>query len=146
MKKSIAWGNIAVFVVYLVFLGYLLFFSQQMGRTGSRLDVNLVPFRTIQRFWNAWLTGKLGLYPVALNLIGNFVAFMPFGWFFPRLHKHMRHFLVFFLTMLLLVFAVEMVQVLLRCGSGDVDDILLNVGGALVAWFIALPFWRQYKL
>lgn len=141
-KNTKLWWHILAFVAYLAILGYLLFFSHAMGRTGFRLDINLVPFDTILRFWNAWLNGTLGWYPVALNLVGNFVAFMPFGWFLPYLWTDTRNIFVYVIVMLSLVCIVESVQVLTGCGSGDIDDVILNVGGALVAWCITRPFLR----
>lgn len=145
MKQTKNGGTWVLFLIYLALLSYLLFFSHEMGRLDTRFDVNLVPFATIERFWNAWLYGSLGWYPVALNLIGNFVAFMPFGWFLPRLFTKMHRFYWFLLVIMALVLTVEVTQVLTRCGSGDIDDFILNTAGAFCAWIVLEPFARGHR-
>ena len=67
-----------------------------------------------------------------LNLVGNIVAFLPFGFFLPILYPRCRSFLrtVFFSFECSLI--VETIQLVSKVGSFDVDDMLLNtVGGAL---------------
>jgi glycopeptide antibiotics resistance protein len=62
------------------------------------------------------------------------LLFMPMAVFLPCLFRPMRKFWVFALVMGILLVAVEALQLLLRCGSCDVDDVLLNFVGTLVVY------------
>ena len=64
--------------------------------------------------------------------------------FLPSLFRPMQKFWRFALTMLLLLVAVEAVQLLLACGSCDVDDVLLNLAGTLIVFgILKLPFLQR---
>jgi len=84
-KKSAGLRAFAVvlFFLYFAVLFYFLFFSEKMGRTYSEraYHYNLVPFHEIQRFIQYYEV--LGMKAVLLNLAGNVVAFVPFGFFLP---------------------------------------------------------------
>ena len=67
-----------------------------------------------------------------MNLAGNVVSFIPFGLFLPLLAHRCRRF--GYVTMLSFDFSlmVELIQLISKVGSFDVDDLLLNtIGGAL---------------
>ena len=121
-----------MFGVYIIFLTYFLFFAESMGRTfeSRSYHYNLELFREIGRFIK--YRHVLGMQAVLLNLVGNAVAFIPFGFFLPILHIKCRSLLrtTFFSFELSLV--VETIQLVSKVGSFDVDDLLLNTfGGAL---------------
>lgn len=121
-----------MFGVYIIFLTYFLFFAESTGRTfeGRSYHYNLELFKEIGRFIQ--YRHVLGVRAVALNLAGNVIAFVPFGFFLPILHFKCRSLLytTFFSFELSLV--VETVQLVSKVGSFDVDDLLLNtIGGAL---------------
>ena len=130
--------GIVCFVLYLVLLTYFLFFAEEMGRSpGNRqgYTYNLVLFKEIKRFWMYRRT--LGFRAVFLNLVGNMLAFMPFGFCIP-------------VTFLGLIFSlcIETTQLVCRVGSFDVDDLLLNTIGALagfVAFTLAKGVWNKYR-
>ena len=74
------------FVLYLLVLAYLLFFAEGMGRTISTgYRYNLEPFCEIKRF--LYHVDILGWKTVFLNVAGNVIAFMPFGFFLPRITR-----------------------------------------------------------
>ena len=75
------------FVAYVILLAYVLFFAEIFGR-GQWSEIyryNFVPFKEIKMFWKARHT--LPFYIVFLNLAGNVLAFVPFGFFLPMLVK-----------------------------------------------------------
>ena len=119
------------FAVYLIMLCYYLFFAELTGRTGSEeYHYNLVLFKEIKRFIR--YREILGTKAVLLNLAGNVVSFIPFGLFLPLLSHRCRRF--GYVTMLSFDFSlmVELIQLISKVGSFDVDDLLLNtIGGAL---------------
>ena len=68
------------------------------------------------------------------NLFGNFIAFIPFGIFLPICYEDCRSFWkVLFFALMFVVF-IEMFQLLSAFGIFDVDDILLNVSGAITGY------------
>ena len=67
-----------------------------------------------------------------LNLVGNIVAFVPFGFFLPILYPRCRNFLYTVFFSFEVSLAVETIQLVSKVGSFDVDDMLLNtIGGAM---------------
>ena len=62
------------------------------------------------------------------------MLFMPMAVFLPCLFRPMQKLWLFALTMFLLLVAVEALQLLLACGSCDIDDVLLNLVGTLIVF------------
>lgn len=132
---------VVLFVLYLLLLFYLLFFSETYGRTmDSGYRYNLELFKEIRRFWSN--RDSLGLRSVITNLLGNIVAFAPFGFFLPMLCRAGRN--VFGCVILSAVFslAVETVQLFTKVGAFDVDDIFLNAIGGLVGFLGYYMVWK----
>lgn len=120
------------FVLYLGLLIYFLLFAEMFGRdmADRGYSYNLEPFREIVRFVR--YSHKLGVTAVVLNLAGNIAVFIPFGIFVPVLFKpDMRLWQIVFTTMAASLI-IEILQLVLRVGSFDVDDILLNTFGGLM--------------
>jgi glycopeptide antibiotics resistance protein len=67
--------------------------------------------------------------------LGNFVAFIPFGIVFPLLFR--CNFIRLIILFILSITILEIVQMLTRLGSFDIDDIIINTLGA------AVGFWAQ---
>ncbi len=126
----------AVFILYLIALVYFLFFAEQYGRTqgSDELRMNLQPFREIARFWN--YRDILGSKAVALNLLGNVIGFMPFGLVLPVMHRSFRSFFRAVLLTATFSVAVELLQLLTRTGSMDVDDLILNTLGGILGYAV----------
>lgn len=97
------------------------------SRPGTPASYNLVPFRTI------WLYLSPGT-PVSLqarliNLLGNVAVFMPVGFLLPVVLRSCRRLLGLALWFLPFILLMETLQLVLRVGSFDVDDVLLNLLG-----------------
>lgn len=124
-----------LFVCYMLFLIYFLMFSDWYGRGGKLEDYhyNLVLFREIKRFWT--YRHQIGMLSVSMNLAGNVLIFMPFG-FFMAMGSHHPSFLRVSFYGLLWSFSIEVVQLLTRLGSFDVDDMFLNTLGAMAGFVV----------
>ena len=88
-----------LFVLYLVLLTYFLFFAEEMGRSPdvrAEYYYNLTLFKEIRRF--LLYRNILGWRAVFLNIFGNVLAFMPFGFFLPVIWVRTRH---WYITVLL---------------------------------------------
>ena len=133
------------FLLYLGGLTYFMFFADKWGRTqvSDFYSYNFVPFREISRYLMYWRS--IGLPHVILNLAGNIVGFMPFGFFVPLLFRFHRDVPFIFGISLLVSAAIEMIQLITRVGSCDVDDMILNTLGGLLGYalFIVLRDYRR---
>lgn len=124
-----------LFLAYLALLSYLMFFSEDFGRTdtGRGYAYNLVPFKEISRFLIHYK--MVGVRAVVVNLAGNVAAFMPFGFFMPVVSRRSRGPVRIILLGFSFSLLLETTQLIFQVGSFDVDDLILNTLGA------ALGFW-----
>lgn len=137
-----------LFLYYSWILSNMLFFDAAFGREANAVTafshLNLEPLRTIRNYLRAYELGNISGGLVVLNLLGNLAAFAPLGFFLPALFRHMRNFLFYFLTTTVLICSVESIQFISGAGSCDVDDLILNLTGALFVWLtVQLPPIRR---
>ena len=129
-NQKLGW---VLFILYLIALIYLMFFAESLGRTGNaqaEYAYNLELFKEIKRFYI--YREQLGWKAVVLNLGGNVVGFMPFGFILPIVSRRGRRWYNTFLLGFFLSFCIEITQLVFKVGSFDVDDLLLNtIGGIL---------------
>lgn len=88
-----------------------------------------------------------GWHISVVNLLGNVVCFMPFGFLLPTISgkKIFKNFLS--VTLMAMVFSVgiETAQLLMKVGAFDVDDIFLNTVGGLTGYiFMKLTKIRKH--
>ena len=101
--------------------------------------VNFRPFQSIYTVYiRGLLDGYVSVRYTVLNLLGNLCAFMPLAVLLPALLRCMRRWYCFLPTVLLTVVSVEGLQFWLMVGSCDVDDVILNLGGAMILYLIFL--------
>ncbi|MBS5704230.1 MAG: VanZ family protein [Butyricicoccus pullicaecorum] len=136
-----------LFAYYVWVLANMLFFDAAFGRGMGGGGVNLEPLHTIRSYLLVYERGNYPLDIIFINLAGNLAAFAPMAVFLPALFRSQRNILVFFVTIVLLVAAVEAVQLVTGTGSCDVDDLILNTAGAMAVWIVLLPWrlWACYK-
>ena len=139
--------------LYLYLIASLTLFDQGLRLDGNRLlDRTLTPreyylkwfvnFHPFESIYTVYIRGTLDGYVstryAILNLLGNLCAFMPLSILLPALIPCMRRWYCFFPTVLLTVVGVEGLQYWLMVGSCDVDDVILNVGGAMILYLVLL--------
>ena len=153
-RKAVRASFFALFVFYCaVLLGALILsrvdfqsFAQTKAEYWNNFDLNtnFNPLETIRLYINAIKYDYIGMEIPLSNLVGNAMLFMPMAVFLPCLFRPMQKLWLFALAMLLLLAAVEALQLLLACGSCDVDDVLLNLAGTLIVYgILKLPFLRR---
>jgi len=132
-NKLLTW---VCFLAYLLLLVYVLFFSAGFGREDhAEYRYNLTLFQEIGRYYGVGIrTGSWMLF--WLNVIGNICVFMPLGMFLPKLFQRCKN--VFFVIVLSLELSlvVEVIQLVSRVGSFDVDDLLLNTIGGMLGYLV----------
>jgi glycopeptide antibiotics resistance protein len=80
--------------------------------------------------------------------LGNVVGFIPFGFILPVILKKFRSGFLIILSGFTLSLCVEVLQLIMRVGCFDVDDLILNTLGAALgylAFFICDHIRRQYN-
>ena len=110
------------FIIYLINLSYQLFLNPSLRHVNAISSVNISPLKTIFLYYNAYTRHTLPIKNIILNMIGNVMLFMPFGYFVYVLCKPMRSFLLYFFFFLFMIIGVEVIQYLWKVGSADIDD------------------------
>ena len=90
MKRFISNVLTLCFICYMILLVYFLFFSEEYGRTEpyETYKYNLELFKEIKRYW--YNREKIGTLFFLINLVGNVVVFMPFGFLVPVMYREQR--------------------------------------------------------
>lgn len=103
---------------------------------------NLVPFKTIVPY----VLGHKGLIIGGINLIGNIVLLVPVGILIPFIYRGVTWKKVFMLAVGT-SFLIETMQVMLRVGIFDIDDVLLNAFGVMIGYWMVRIFthWVRAK-
>ncbi len=140
-----------VFIIYLMLLLNFTLFDEYFGRTEFRLiftapdditgiytktSLNLIPFKNIGNFTVKFLSGQLSSRFFLTNVVGNLLAFAPMAVFLPLISERCKKPLPFTLTVGVGIVLIEVAQILLLTGFCDIDDLILNLGGALVVYAI----------
>ena len=112
-----------LFIVYILLLFELLTGTENNNGSG----INLVPFSEIMRYP---VGSKMFIY----NVLGNILLFVPYGYFVTRYIEGKSLYQIFVISFITSL-TVEILQVKLG-RSFDVDDILLNVIGGVLGYFI----------
>ena len=145
-SKYALWGGRVLFMIYVAGLCYFLFFAENYGRIfGQEIyRYNLIPFREIERFWK--YREELGIHSF-YNLIGNMLLFAPAGFFIPILCEGKKGFLFTVCITLQMSLTVEILQLVFRVGTFDVDDLILNTLGGIIGYLllILLEKWRDHE-
>lgn len=131
----------AIFIIYIITLIQLTLFDSDYGRSGlnifdwskENLEVylennNLIPFKTISLYISR--QDRVAI----INLLGNLIAFAPMGIFLPLLFKKQNKLKNFILTNIAIILAIESLQFLSLSGHFDIDDLILNLLGALIIY------------
>lgn len=108
-------------------------------RLNTGTGINLVPFRTIRNYYRAF--GPRGdLF--AINIIGNILMFVPWGFGLLFLWKKNRSFwrLLYFSAMLPIL--IECSQLFIN-RQVDIDDFILNFIGGMLGGFL---YWTLSRL
>ncbi len=135
-----------LFIIYMCVLVYIVFFAEAMGRTPQDGYVyNLTPLKEIKRFMKyIWDNDALGR-AARLNIFGNIIAFIPFGIYLPYTSESKLGFISTFLYTFSLSLTIELVQLITKVGSCDVDDIILNALGGVIGYILWYIYTKLRK-
>ena len=127
--------------IYLLVIIYLLFVRTSRGTGGTyadyiRTSVNLTPFSTVSTYIERLSAGSINKTTVIYNIIGNIFILLPLGFAAAYFISAARKFYIWLPLMLGVNVTIEAIQLLSMRGSFDIDDIILNMTGAIAGYFI----------
>ncbi|MBQ8039166.1 MAG: VanZ family protein [Lachnospiraceae bacterium] len=104
-------------------------------RKDKLTNLNFVPFRSIGNqvvhIFQGW---------ALINLLGNIIPFIPFGFLLPISYRKINTFYKVFAVGFLSIIIIELFQFITKLGSLDVDDIILNTVGVSLGYFMIRLF------
>jgi glycopeptide antibiotics resistance protein len=141
-----------LFILYLLILVNVIILKDgtvfSMGTLRSEIPllqrikgVNSTPLKTVIPY----LRGEPSVNIAIRNLAGNILAFSPLGFLLPLLFQKLNKMTLIFLVSLGVSLLIEVIQVILYWGSGDIDDLILNVFGAILGFRVYYLFKNLYK-
>ena len=116
-------------IMMLTFIVYILCMFQIVTSqdVSSVHGVNITLFKELTRY-------QIGTKLFYRNIIGNIIMFIPFGFFTSYYLKLNKKSIIFYLTLVVSI-VIELIQ--LKIGRAfDVDDIILNMAGSLIGYFV----------
>lgn len=136
-----------LFGLYVVALITVLFGTvtipiRDKGETGALTigqfmqQANFVPFKTIIGYIRAYFYDTVPVSDIIWNLVGNFILFMPMVYFLYCFFEKFRKKSFFCISMFALLIVVEFLQMIMSRGYCDIDDVILNFSGMIVAYWL----------
>lgn len=99
-------------------------------------STNFIPFATVKLFIKGYMHHNLSWADTAINLLGNFAFFMPVPFFLCILKNERISYFKMLIFLFLCISCVEFLQVVFMTGSCDIDDLILNLSGAMLFYFV----------
>ncbi|WP_434683449.1 VanZ family protein [Bacillus cereus group sp. Sample44] len=102
--------------------------------------INLVPFRSTIRYLTEFDSYNIDI--VLMNTLGNVIIFIPFGFLLPLLFKQINNVKMASKIFIKFILLIESLQLLTFTGVFDIDDIMLNMLGALIGYgsFVGMKY------
>ena len=130
-----------VFVPYLVLMCYVMFPMEycELYRYMAYPDfvrqmTNLIPMKETVKCIELCMQGSYPAAALAKNIFIHLFIFIPWGFFLPYISKWGETLLHLSITVLAASLLFETGQLLMRCGSFDVDDVILHVVGGIIGF------------
>lgn len=107
------------------------------------VNSNFIPFKTIL----CYLTQRASVRISKLNLIGNIAAFIPLGFLSPFLFPIKIDKIYKIITISFIIsFIFEIIQLITGIGVFDIDDLILNILGAILGFVLHENIKCLYKI
>lgn len=134
-----------LFIIYIIFLLRITFFKQAALNNlfsaigASERTISVIPFKSI---YDMAVSG-ISVGRIIENVLGNIVLFIPFGILFSILsNKKQKEVLCAAIMFSLLI---EIMQFIFALGSTDIDDLIFNVSGSYIGYFVSDKIRKQFK-
>ena len=95
--------------------------------------LNIVPFRTILKY----IVNIKQYWPrfFIINIFGNIVVFMPVQYFMIKVFGKLS-LKKYLLINIIMISLIEILQFVTNCGTLDIDDLILNVFGMSIIYYL----------
>ncbi|PEA76590.1 VanZ family protein [Bacillus wiedmannii] len=102
--------------------------------------INLIPLKSTIRYLTEFDSYNLDI--VLMNTLGNVIIFIPFGFLLPLLFKQINNVKMASKIFIKFILLIESLQLLTFTGVFDIDDIILNMLGALIGYgsFVGMKY------
>ncbi len=121
---------------YFVLLSYLVFLAPRRRNHHYNYEVNIIPVKySVNTFLTLNNIDRFEVYNFYLNLFGNILLFIPFGIILLTVFKVDKLKWIILLTIILST-SIEILQYLFQVGLADIDDVILNLMGAVLGFFL----------
>jgi glycopeptide antibiotics resistance protein len=136
LKRRVAGFLLALWLI----AGLVLTLQPAHPLPGQVVHDNLVPFRTISIYLR-----NLGSWFWMRNLFGNLALLLPIGLLGPIALPVVARWWRVALLALLVSSAIELTQLAVPDRSADIDDVIVNVTGAMIGYlaFRAVQLFRR---
>lgn len=135
---SVGKKRTALFLLYLGYAMLLLYITVFSRSTEDQYKYNLIPFSSYFQIAN----GDKYLLP---QVIMNIIMFFPVG-FMTCLLRRERKWEMVVLSGVILSGLIEILQLLLKRGSAEIDDVIHNVIGCFVGYLLFYAVEKLYLL
>ncbi len=132
-----------LFIIYCVIMLWLLYgrtpFDIEVSYwTQIKINIRPVPFHTIAHFVHLLndKSNQLIWVDAIINLGGNIANFIPLGIFLPFFWKKLQSLKWFLLCFSSIIIIIEVTQLFTLRGICDIDDLILNVFGGVIGYFV----------
>ncbi len=122
---------VVVLFIYLVAVAVVTFFPMSIIFYDWHGRFSFVPFASIMQ-----LVQQTDRATALKNIAGNIVMFVPLGLLLPLLFRRLRSTGALAWRVALISIAIEVLQLPTRVRATDVDDVFLNVAGALIGYSV----------
>ena len=121
LVASLFFSSYVVFVLYYTVLGRI---------TQEEYEFQIYIYKSYKNLFEEF--GSHSLRQVILNI----VMLIPFGFLMPIVIKIKRKYLITLLSALAFIFYIESMQLIMKCGAFEIDDIINNFVGAVIGMLI----------
>lgn len=124
---------------YTFFLLYMMFYG--CGRHPEYGFLQLNPFQSIKYFLTYH---KVFSEKFLINIVGNIIVFVPYGWL-GLLDRRLNKLPLLLFLFISWIGMIELAQLYTARGTADVDDVFLNTFGMLIGYAF-LQFAKKINL
>ncbi len=108
-------------------------------------NINMMPMKTVVDI----LMSNSSNYFKVYSIVGNLVVLMPLTLLLVLKDEKYKRYFLQFKILFLTVLSIELLQVFLSVGSFDIDDFILNIGGAMLLLVVLntvdiVPFVKKF--
>lgn len=122
--KILSTASYAGLIIYLVFFARKRYFEERV--------INYTPFRSTYNYYiSVEMDSQREVYYFFTNILGNIILFLPIPAIVSLFLAHKLKYNILLIAFCLSLF-IEITQYLFKAGVADIDDVLLNMVGAVL--------------